>query len=70
MADERERYVDREPPVVAGDDDIPRQPSPPVDPYTPEPGARPGERRAFRALWLAWLLVAILVAVVVLATLR
>ncbi|MBD0347958.1 MAG: hypothetical protein ICV59_02285 [Thermoleophilia bacterium] len=70
MADERERYVDREPPVVEGDDDIPRQPSPPLDPYTPEPGARRGERRAFRTLWLAWLLVAILVAVVVWATLR
>ena len=70
MADEREHYVDPESPVVEGDDDIPRQPAPPLDPYTPEPGPRPGERRAFRVMRLAWILVAIAVAVVVWAALR
>ena len=70
MADEREEYVESEPPVVQGDDDIPRQPAPPFDPYTPEPGPRPGERRAFSVLRLAWVLVAIAVAVVVWAALR
>lgn len=70
MADEREEYVETEPPVVQGDDAIPRQPAPPLDPYTPEPGPRPGERRAFRVMRLAWILVAIAVAVVVWAALR
>ena len=70
MADDREHYVDAEPPVVEGDDDVPRQPAPPLDPYTPEPGPRPGERRAFRVMRLAWVVVAIAVAVVVWAALR
>ncbi len=40
-------------------------PAPPEDPYTPEPGPRAGERRAFRSLWVAWLALAIVVAVVI-----
>jgi hypothetical protein len=55
-----EREVQHEPQVLEGDDELPRQPSPPLDPFTPEPGARPGEQRAFRLLWLA---IAILVGV-------
>jgi hypothetical protein len=50
MAEERE--VQDEPQVLEGEDELPRQPAPPLDPYTPEPGPRPGERRAFRLLWL------------------
>ena len=68
MADERE--VQHDPQVLEGEDDVPRQPAPPLDPYTPEPGPRPGERRAFRVMRLAWILVAIAVAVVVWAALR
>jgi hypothetical protein len=53
MGDEQE--VQRDPEVLIGDDDVPRQPAPPLDPYTPEPGPRPGEQRAFKVLWLAWI---------------
>jgi hypothetical protein len=52
MAEERE--VQHEPQVLEGEDELPRQPSPPLDPYTPEPGPRAGERRAFRLLRWAW----------------
>jgi hypothetical protein len=30
---EREQFVDRDPEVVQGEDEIPRQPAPPLDPY-------------------------------------
>ena len=72
MADDRERekLVQAQPEVVAGEDDIPRQPSPPLDPYTPEPGPRPGEQRAFRLMRWAWLPIAIVVALVVWAAIR
>jgi hypothetical protein len=59
-----EREVQHEPQVLEGEDDVPRQPSPPLDPYTPEPGPRAGARRAFRTLAWAWLALAIVVAVV------
>jgi hypothetical protein len=65
-----ERYVDRDPDVLEGEDEIPRQPAPPRDPYTPEPGPRPGERRAFRVMWIAVLVLVALVALVVYAALR
>ena len=65
-----ERYVDRDPDVLEGEDDIPRQPAPPRDPYTPEPGPRTGTRRAFRALWLAVVVVAALVGLLLYAALR
>lgn len=68
MTDERE--VQHEPQVLEGDDDVPRQPAPPLDPYTPEPGPRPGEQRAFRVLRLAWIPVLIAIAIVVWAALR
>ena len=67
---DREHEVQREPQVLAGDDELPRQPAPPLDPFTPEPGPRPGERRAFRVLRLAAVPVLIVVAIVVIAALR
>ena len=68
--DDRERIVDTEPAVLEGDDQIPRQPAPPLDPFTPEPGPRPGEARAFRVLRLAWIPVLVIAAIIVIAALR
>lgn len=51
---EREHLVDTDPEVLEGEDDIPREPAAPLDPYTPEPGPRPGDERAFRVLRWAW----------------
>ena len=68
MSDERE--VQHEPQVLEGEDDLPRQPSPPLDPFTPEPGPAPGEQRAFRVLRLAFVPLLIAVAIVVWAALR
>jgi hypothetical protein len=71
---ERERpeeiaEVQHEPQVLAGEDELPRQPSPPRDPFTPEPGPGPGEGRAFNVMRLAWIAVAIVVAIVLYAAL-
>jgi hypothetical protein len=55
-----EREIQHDPQVLQGDDDLPRQPSPPLDPFTPEPGPRPGETRAFQLLWLVIAVVAAL----------
>ena len=68
MTDERE--VQHEPQVLEGEDDLPRQPSPPLDPFTPEPGPGPGEARAFRVLRLAFVPLLIAVAIIVWAALR
>ena len=68
MTDERE--VQHEPQVLEGEDDVPRQPAPPIDPYTPEPGPRAGDERAFRVMRLAWIPVLIAIAIVVWAALR
>lgn len=65
-----EREVQHEPQVLEGEDELPRQPSPPKDPFTPEPGPGPGERRAFGVMRLAWIVVAIVVAIVLIALLR
>ena len=67
---EEARLVDPEPVVLEGDDDLPRQPSPPLDPFTPEPGPRPGEERAFRVLRWAWVPILIVVAIVLIGLLR
>jgi hypothetical protein len=67
MADERE--VQHEPQVLEGEDDVPRQPAPPLDPYTPEPGPGPGERRAFGVMRLAVVAVLLVVAIIVIAAL-
>jgi hypothetical protein len=65
-----EREVQHDPQVLEGDDELPRQPAPPTDPYTPEPGPGPGERRAFGVMRLAWIVLAIAVAIVLIALLR
>ena len=65
-----EREVQHDPQVLEGDDELPRQPAPPLDPYTPEPGPGPGEQRPFRVMRLAWIAVAIVVAIVLIALLR
>jgi hypothetical protein len=43
---------------------MPRQRSPPLDPYTPEPGPSPGEWRAFKFLPLAWIVVFVLAGII------
>jgi hypothetical protein len=65
-----EREVQHEPQVIEGEDELPRQPSPPLDPYTPEPGPRPGERRAFRVLALTFVALAVVVAIIIWAAVR
>ena len=69
---EHEHIVDAEEPipVLEGDDDIPRQPAPPLDPYTPEPGPRAGDERAFRVLRLAWIPIVIALVIIVIALVR
>jgi hypothetical protein len=67
---EREELVQADPEVLRGEDELPRQPAPPLDPYTPEPGPRPGEQRAFRVMRLALIVVAVLIAIVIYAVLR
>ena len=65
-----EREVQHDPQVLEGEDELPRQPAPPTDPYTPEPGPGRGERRAFRVMRLAWIVVALAVAIVLIALFR
>jgi hypothetical protein len=66
----RERQIQDDPPVLEGDDDVPRQPPPPLDPYTPEPGPGPGERRAFKLLPLVWVVVFVLAGIILYAVFR
>jgi hypothetical protein len=65
-----EREVQHDPQVLEGEDELPRQPSPPLDPYTPEPGPRAGEGRAFRVLALAFVALAVVAAIIVWAAVR
>jgi hypothetical protein len=65
-----EREVQHDPQVLEGEDESPRQPASPLDPYTPEPGPGPGEGRAFKVLRLSWIAIAIVVAIVVYAAVR
>jgi hypothetical protein len=67
---EEPREVQSDPIVMRGEDESHVEPPPPLDPYTPEPGPRPGERRAFRVLALAFVVLAIVVAVVIWAAVR
>jgi hypothetical protein len=67
---DHERVVDPEAGVIEGEDDFPREPAPPLDPYTPEPGPRPGEQRAFSWLRWAWFPVVIGILLVLYAALR
>jgi hypothetical protein len=70
--DQREQIVQPDQPgeVIVGDDEIPRQPAPPLDPYTPEPGPRPGEQRAFAWMRVAAIALLIGAAVMLYAALR
>ena len=72
MADDRDReeLVQPDPQVLAGDDDLPRQPTSQRDPFVPEPGPRPGERDAFRLMRWAWIPILIVVAIVIYAAIR
>ncbi len=69
---EHEHIVDDEEPipVLEGVDEYPVQPSPPLDPYTPDTGPGPGEERAYRVLRLAWIPIAVAVLLIVIALLR
>lgn len=65
-----EHEVQHEPQVIEGEDEVPRQPSLPRDPYTPEPGPRPGDQRAFKVLWLAFIPLAVGLGVLIWAFVR
>lgn len=67
---EEERQIQPEPQVLEGDDELPRQPTSPRDPFVPEPYARPGEQRAWRTMRLALIPIAIAIAIVLVALLR
>jgi hypothetical protein len=67
---ERERIVDTNPEVLQGEDEIPREPAPPLDPYTPEPGPRAGEQRAFNVMRLAWIAILIMAFIILIAIFR
>lgn len=64
------REVEHEPQVLEGDDDVLRQPASPIDPYTPETHARPGEKRAWQVMRLAWIPIIVVVALIIWAALR
>ena len=64
------RVEQSEPPVLTGDDEVPRQPAPPLDPYTPAPHPPPGERRAWKLMRLALVPIVVVVAIVIFAALR
>jgi hypothetical protein len=67
---EHEHLVQEDPEVVEGEDEFPREPSLRRNPYTPEPGPSPGERRAFRLLPLAWVVVLILAGIILFSVFR
>jgi hypothetical protein len=69
---DREHIVDDEEPipVVAGEDEFPVEPAPPLDPYTPDTGPGPGEERAYRVLRLAWVPLAIGALLILIALVR
>jgi len=67
---EEPRELQSDPVILEGDDETHVEPAPPVEPYTPEPGPRPGERRAFRVLALAFIALAIVVGLLVWAAVR
>jgi hypothetical protein len=67
---EHERIVETDPEILEGEDEIPREPAPPLDPYTPEPGPRPGEQRAFNVLRWAWIPILIAVVLILIAIFR
>lgn len=64
------RIEQPKPPVLAGEDDVLRQPAPPLDPYTPAPHPPTGERRVWARMRLTVVPIAIVIAVIVWAALR
>jgi hypothetical protein len=64
------REVQHEPKVLEGEDDVPRQPAPPIDPYTPETHVAPSDRRAWNVMRLAWIPILIGIAIVVWVAVR
>jgi hypothetical protein len=64
------RVEQPEPAVLTGDDEVPRQPAPPLDPYTPAPHPPFGERRVWRRMRLALIPIAVVVAIVIYAAVR
>jgi hypothetical protein len=67
---EHEHVVDPEAGVIEGEDEIPRQPAPPLDPYTPDTGPDLGEERAYRIMRWAWVPIVIAVLIILIALLR
>jgi hypothetical protein len=65
-----ERPIQRDPVVLEGEDELPREPAPPIDPYTPEPGPRPGERRPFLILSATVIVLIVVVTLVLWAAIR
>jgi hypothetical protein len=70
MPEDREHLVDSDPEVIQGEDEIPRQPAPPMDPYTPEPGPGPGEERAFNVMRWAWVPLLVVAFVILIVLVR
>lgn len=67
---DEERKAQPEPHVLQGEDELPRQPTSTRDPFVPEPRARPGERREWRAMRLAVIPLLVVVVIVLVALLR
>ena len=67
---ERDHIVEPDAGVMEGDDEIPRQPAPPLDPYTPEPGPRPREQRAFNLMRWAWAPILVAALLILIALVR
>jgi hypothetical protein len=67
--EDRSAETPSDPDYPEGAAELPRAGAPSEDPYTPEPGPRAGERRAFQTLWWAWIAVLVVVAIVVWALL-
>jgi hypothetical protein len=65
-----ERPIQDDPVVLEGEDELPRQPAPPLDPYTPEPGPGPGERRPFLVLSATVIVLTVVLALVIWAAVR
>ena len=65
-----ERRIQDDPVVLEGEDELPREPAPPLDPYTPEPGPGPGERRPFLVLSATVIVLTVVLALVIWAAVR
>jgi hypothetical protein len=65
-----ERPIQDDPVVLEGEDELPRQPAPPLDPYTPEPGPGRGERRPFLVLSATVIVLTVVLALVLWAAVR